>query len=597
MEQFKEAKRLYQTKQYNLAISAFSELTDDPDLGSYASFYYALASHEEGYHQQSLSMMKQLLQRYPRWDKIQEVLYWAAHESFEQKNYEQGVQYLISLEGMDWDQEQSQKLLKYHLEDLNIGQLESLYDKFPEHEQIAFYYATKIYSQPAGVRNTTRLAELTDKFQFEILELINTELENEFKEKYTIAAVLPFMYTSLSNPIPVMRNRLVMDLYQGMKLAVEELNSKGNSIELVTFDTKKSGEVTSRFLDELEKVDLIVGPLYPGPVEVISKFSSEKKINMINPLTENDEYMGDNPFAFLFKPSYQTSAKKLAEWAKVNIPEDKRSTVVYFDRTERDSLFAQQYVSIIEEDSFDILDFRSLDDIDSKELLDILVEQYEEIYEKEVADSIAEISGRFIKFRKMRKEEEEDEELELPYFYDEEDEEREDKLIAYENKFVIRKDSIHHIMLAARSNVVANNIISAVASRGDSIMLYGYSNWLDFKTTNYQQLEDLEVQMVYPGYIDRHTFGFEEVESLFKASCNVVPSEYHYMGYELIHFLGNALKNYGKYFQTGFSENSYFPGKLSDGFSYKGANDNQIVPIVMVKDLEIKSINKEDYAN
>ena len=594
LNQYKEARRLFDIFQYNDAIGAFSELTDDPYVGNYASFYYAIASHKEGYHHQSLNMFKQILSRYPNWDQTPEVLYWAALESFEVDNYRQGIQYLVSLEKLT-DEFDTRELYLAYLMPLNNLELEGLYQEFPENRELAFILSRKLLDQPFGQRNNTLLNELTEKFEFEVLNLINPGLKNEFKEKYTVALVLPFMFSSLDNPVPVMRNSLVMDLYQGMSLANKDLDSLGIDLDLKIFDTRKSGEVTRKLLDDLRNADLIVGPFYPDPIEVVREFSMKQKINMINPLTENADYIGDNIFSFLFKPSYLTTARKMGEWAVKNLKAP--GTLIYYDRNERDSLFAEEYAAVIQKDSFEILDFRSMDDLASKEFLDVYSEQYEEFYPKEEADSIAELGNRFIKTRRLRNEELKEDQFKELLFYDEEDEQKETPLVAYENKFVIPKDSISHIMLASRSNVIVNNILSAVATRGDSIQLYGYGDWLEFKTANYQQMQDLDIQMAYPSFMDKGAYNYEELQQRFIDHYQTVPSEFHFMGYEVIRFLGKILQKNGKYFQNGFAEDKYVPGYLSEGFDYQGANDNQVVPMVGVRDLEIKSINRNEYAN
>lgn len=594
LDQYKEAKRLFDLGQYQDARGAFGELVNDPGLGNYASFYYGVASHQLNNHQQSLDMFKQILSRYPKWEQVPEVLYWAALESFEVQSYEQGILYLVSLEDRSTDFD-IQAFYNKYIQPLEVNKLKELYYKFPVNRYLGNILAKKILQQPFSERDNALLSDLTKKFNLDVLNLINPNLENEFKQKYTVGVVLPFMFSSLEDPLPVMKNKLVMDLFLGMQLANEDLRNSGINLEFRLFDTRKSGEVTSSFLDELKNSDLIIGPFYPDPIDVIREFSYKQKINMINPLTENAAYIGDNPFAFLFKPSYITSARKFAEWTKQNV--EGKNTLIYFGGNERDSLFAEAYAATLAEDSFNILEFRSLDDQGSKEFLDKYIEQYEKYFYKEIADSLMELDNRNIKVRRLRREEEKDPYLKSFSFYNEEDEDEEIRLIAYENKYKIPKDSIHQILVASGSNVIVNNVLSAVATRNDSIRLFGYGEWLEFKTANYQQFERLDIQMVNPLFIDENSYNYEDLYQRFIDTFQCVPSDFHFIGYEFTYFIGNILDKNGKYFQNGLASDKYVKGYLSEGFNFQGANDNQVVPVVGVRDLEVKSLNREEYEN
>jgi hypothetical protein len=424
---------------------------------------------------------------------------------------------------------------------------------------------------------------------------MDIELPTVYKDEYKVALVLPFMFESIENPIPVIRNTLVLDVYQGIKLAKEELSAKGINIRLFTFDTKKSEKETRKFLNDLRGMDLIIGPFYPGPVKVISDFSKQEKINIINPLTENVEYMDGNPFAFLFKPSFITTAEKSAEWLIANQP--RKNVLILFDQNDRDSLFAQQAKLLLEADSFNILRFQSVTDQSSKFLLDSLIEKYEEYYPKKVADSIAELDNRFIKTRRLRSEELKKGFEEYPYFYEEDDIRQERKLIAYEEKFEVPGDSIHTILAITKSNSIANNIISIVASRNDSIMLVGFGDWLEFKSLNYQQMDNLNTKFMAPGFIDKSTVLYQQTRDKFRVSYRKLPSEFDLVGYELMMLLGDSMDKYGKYWQKGLYNKGFISGILSEGLDYTNSNDNQVVPIVEIENLTLKTINKSQYAN
>ena len=341
---------------------------------------------------------------------------------------------------------------------------------------------------------------------------------------------------------------------------------------------------------------MVVGPLYPDPIRAVREFSREMRVNMINPLSSNEEYIGDNPFAYLFRPGYTTMARQLATYAAQL--HDNPYALVYFSPNERDSLFATSYRQVLESYGKEVLAFSSLDELQARALLDTLTEQFEEYYPKHMLDSLTELEGRFIKTRRMRTEEEEagweDPEVALPWFYEKDEDgnvlDDSVKVVAYENKFTVVRDSIGSIMIASRSNTIINNIISALAAREDSTGVYGYGDWFDFKVVNYELLERLQVKLALPEHLDRSSYRYDDLTERFTDSYRGLPSEFHYHGYEFAMFLGDKLHRYGKYFQNGFLREGKMQGIMTPGYDFSGTNDNQVVPIVTIRNYNIELV-------
>ena len=47
------------------------------------------------------------------------------------------------------------------------------------------------------------------------------------------------------------------------------------------------------------------------------------------------------------------------------------------------------------------------------------------------------------------------------------------------------------------------------------------------------------------------------------------------------------MQKHGKYFQRGLIEDEFIEGEVMNGLRYGGYNDNQIVPILTLKNLEL----------
>ncbi|MDH5607916.1 MAG: ABC transporter substrate-binding protein [Cyclobacteriaceae bacterium] len=592
-----EAKRLYQTGDYRAAKGAFEMLSTDSELGAFASFYYALSAYQLGELFEANLMWRQVLVYYPNWKQLREVLYWLVKVNFELKKFDEALQYLSAYTQQTTSNDVEKEFVTLYLGEQPLDIIQPLYTKYPAIKSLAVLLAIRLREQPYATRDQELLDELIRANSLSSLALLGDEVVNEMKEAYDVAVLLPFLFESLDNPLPVVRNTLVMDLYQGMLLAQKHLGDQGVKINLYPYDTRKSGAETMKIFDDITGADLIIGPLYSGPVQEVLRFSRDQKINVINPLSGNSGYLDENPFSYLARPTYETMAIKMAEY--VAEQHYKRTAFVYFGKSERDSLFAYSYKATLENNNVKVLDFKSLTDASAKELMDKLVNQSEKPYPKAVADSIAKIQGRFIKTRRHREGESE----KIPFYYEQTnngqpvDVRRAIKWVDYEMVFDVKKDTVGHIMVASQSNGVVNNLISAVAARGDSTGLYGYGNWFDLKVINYSLLDQLDVKLAMPEYVNKSGSAFSAFEREIRNTYHSYPSEYHVAGYELLMYAGRMMKRYGKYFQSGLSKEGVWPGVLQLGVDYRGGNDNQVVPIVEIKNHVILPVTNETNAD
>ena len=91
-----------------------------------------------------------------------------------------------------------------------------------------------------------------------------------------------------------------MDLYSGITFGLENNDSIQNNIEILSFDTRRDPNVIKKLIDDgsLETIDVIIGPLYSKPIEIIKQYCLENKKIMINPLSSNNKIIDDNNIVF-----------------------------------------------------------------------------------------------------------------------------------------------------------------------------------------------------------------------------------------------------------------------------------------------------------
>ena len=594
--EYLEAKRLYQINDYVSAESAFRSLETDPVFGAYAGFFRGLSLFKQGQFTEANLIWMKVRGDYPSWEKEIELLYWLSVSSFEMKDFDNGLNYLTQYTNRSLNVNLAEQLIPFYLGEMEVNRLVRLQDKYNDLRPLANLLAVKINQEAGSERNEQLFNELITKYELPIQSVMALDVSNVKKSVYDVAVVLPFVFDGLQNPTATIRNTLVMDLYQGIQLAVDELEKQGVFVRLHAFDSYKEADSVMQYESELATMDLIIGPLYPGPIEAVKTISRTYKINMISPLTSNSSYMDGNPYAFMAKASYETLAKRLAEF--VASQDHKKSAFIYFSKDERDSLFAENYKEHITSRGIDVLAFKSVDALGAKKELDLLTEVYEHYYSKSEGDSIAELEGRFVKTRKLREEEKKDSLL-MAYSYYELDEngmltnqESPVRMLSYEEKLKVDKDTVGHLLIVSRSMSIYNNFVSAKAARQDSMGIYGYTNWFDNKLVNYNLMDQVDAKVAVTEHLDQSSDAYVSFRDSVISSIQKMPSEYHVQGYDLMYYLGHMLWNHGKYFQFGAYTSGRVMGPFMQGYEFSGANDNQIVPILQLEDYFIEVINR-----
>lgn len=600
--EYLEAKRLFNNGQYTSAKGAFGSLTEDPDLGVYASFYYALSAYNQGDFNSAFDMWNQLLVKNPKWEKKGEILFWLAYANLEREQFDKGINYAAELTAYTNDDQSEKELFGKFIQPLGLAKVKSIYDRNTENQFLALTYLQKLQMQSYENRDFKLIDELNKKWSLEAQDYAFSTRPKVLRDNYRIGVALPFMYDE-NNLEWSVRNTLVMDMYQGMRLAESELQSSGIQISLVPIDTKKDEEVTIKALESLNNspVDLIIGPLYPKPLSAVQEYSFSNQINMINPLSSNSQIISENPYAFLFKPTYETTARALARKASKDF--SNKNAMIFYENNARDSLFAAIYKQEIEAYGFNVVWYQELTKENAKSVLDTLIDQYEVFYTKEEADSIIEIPQRYVKERRVRMDElnriKKFKEGKTPWdslFYLPVTINDEGKETTYYEKFLyIKQDSLGHILGATRKNFIANNLISAVETMGDSTVIYGFGEWLDFTMVSLDQLERINVEMIDMDFVETSSAPYRDFRKKITEKYAILPSKYHLIGYELVMQVGTLLDQYGVYFQNQLRKGEYYSGFVGEGLRYGAENDNQIVPIIKFENAELKVVNRALY--
>ena len=566
-ETFIKGKKFFYQKNYSEAIFYFDSLgSSDNEFKIYSIYYSGLCDFNLNKLESAQRKFEDIKSNHLRWPQIDEVNYWLVRLLLEKNEYEFSFKTFSDIKSNNIKNE-LYNFLDQKVEKINdFNKLRKWHEIYPNNNVISKYFGRKLLNEPLDKNIINKIQNILSNVSKENLFIDN---ENYI---FKIAVLLPFMYNENDNLSIIIKNKFIMDLYNGMRIAINHLDSLGVNIKLYPYDTKRDPNVVKDILksSSFNKMDLIIGPLYTSPVKLVSQYCLENKIFMINPLSNNNEIIDNNKYSMLFLPSNKTLAIKAAYYARKKFNKNKNA-IIFYENNKVDSLIASIYENEMESYGFNFIYKQKVNLEDSRLILDSLTNSYELMLSKQEADSISEIPGRVVK--------------------DGRGIEKLDTIYKYEEKFYIDDDSIGHVFTVSSNSLLSSNTLSAVDVRNDTISVLGFDDWLNYDVNTFDQLKRLDVSFISTKYINFNSEISNFIKDKFINSYAEVPSENLFIGFGLINMIGKIVDKYGSYFQFGLRNENLIEGDVFESFQYNFMNDNQFVPILKIIDSELKIDN------
>jgi Periplasmic binding protein len=546
-KQYFNAKALFREGKYNLAMESFKPLMPydkSNQFSEYATFYYALAAYNLGYKALAKTNLNQIKLLHPIWDKMDDVNFWIGKINLEDKDYFQGLKVLASIQDRNLKQTVESIKAKSLNEITDAETLKMMREEYPKDQVVSTALAKALSKNLSNLEDKNLLELLIKEFSLKRIDFIPEAPKTFFKDVYTVSVLLPFMVNTLDPAPTLKRNQNVLDLYEGMKLAVDTLSKQGIKISLRAYDTERNVEKIKKILntDELKNTDLIVGPFFQEENKPISDFSTANKINTFNPLHNNSELIGVNPYGFLYQPSLEAIGKKsgefLASYAR------KKNCMIFYGTSRRDSVLVANFILAASEKGLKIVSSNRLTREGSRIVLTTLA---------------------------------------TPTEYDE---------FRYAKQFTLKRDSLGCIFVASDDALIYAKVISSIETRGDQITVLGSENWLDQNTVDLEKFQNLPVVLTAPNFAGLEKPANRAFIKKFVKTHGRAPSGYANIGYDLMLFLGNQLKKNGVYFQEGLGKAGIIPGNLTEGYNYQFGRSNELIPFVKFEQGKMKVIEK-----
>jgi tetratricopeptide (TPR) repeat protein len=534
-QQYVNGKNFFMEAKYNLAMETLKKVipydASNP-YSQYASFYYSISAYRQGYLSVAKDMLNQIKKLYPSWDKVEEVNFWLGTIHMDKREYFQALNLWRGIQDPSIKKDIDGLKKKYLSEIDDPETLRMMTEEYPDDRLVGYALAQSLAKNLSDPLARDQFEETVKKYRLKRADFINEAPPTYFKDVYTVSTLYPFMLKTLEPTPSRKRNQLILDLYEGMKLAVDTLSKKGIVISLRAYDTERSPSTLKRLLEteELLNSDLIIGPFFPDENTLVLDFSMKNRINMFKPFTNNLEMIGVNEFGYLFQPSYETIGQKSAGFVADHVSQ-RKNCMVFYGPTKKDSILAASFVLKASESGLRVVASQRIN---------------------------KDATGTIIKS------------LATPTEFDE-----------WKNpiEFELKKDSIGSIYVASDDALIYSKVISSVETRGDSILVVGSESWLNQAAMDYDKLQSLGIVLSAPNFTSPNNPYNRAFIRKYLRTHGQFPSEYAKLGYELMLFLGNSLHEHGVYFQEAFSTTT-LRGYLYEGHNYQFSHDDQLVPFV-----------------
>ena len=555
---YSTAKLLMQQGKFGLAEQSFKKLlsTDESNaLVPYAMYYMAFSAYKAGNISYARDAFLQLTVKYETWSKIDAAYLWLAQIGFEQSGAFKGMLYASKITKGPY-LVKSNKLIESAVKHTTIDTLAPLHEEYPTNRIVAEAYATVLSRLPNSPETTDTLNKIIDEFGFDREKFSKIPLSH-VKEHYDIGLVLPLFIDRLEATGKYLKKSLAIDIYEGAQMAANDVDS--TLFTLHVFDSKTDSLQMERLFMEggLEKMDVVLGPLYPTPVSQMQRYASEHQSNFVNPTSSNPEISESSPYAFLSRASATDLAILAADYIKTQ-PVNK-NLFIYYGTSEVDSISAHVYKASMEADSFNVISIQRIGSENRRQVYDGLT------VSKTVVDraKLARMSREEIRRA-----------IQLPTT----------------DSLLIQPDSIGHIFIASSDPTLPTEAMSAIISRGDSIKIMGVGNWFEQENAGLSIMEGLGVTLAISAFDDVSSPEYRLLTERYIEKYRKRPGKYFFRGYFAMKFITESLKHYGTYFQNGYRAK----GNFDTSMDFADSNDNKAIYIIKMVDNQIQKMEIEE---
>ncbi len=549
-------KELYKEGRYGAAAQVFLPLTAETSYNSFskpASYLYALSAMKDGDTESAKSMCLQLLQRYPDWDQKDEVYYLLSNIYFEQQKPRLALQFLNKVQGL---RKETESLKINYLQNFNpLDTLKALQKDYPEDVCIAQVLAKRLAVMSLDEKSRMLLFFLVQEYKLDVENLFQKR-PSVLKPAYNIAVLFPFQLNEIDARSGKRSNQYVLDFYEGIRMAVDSLEDKGIKANVYTYDTEKDITILNSILNlpEMASMDMIIGPVFPVQIPLVTEYCKRNSIINISPFSANSKIIENNEFSLLFQPTLELQAGAVARYASENfkydssyvinytpprhapkhkekeLAEGKKKVIIFYGNEVKDSLLAFHHKDSCSKNGLEVVHLEKIT--------------------RDRVGLLRTILGDTLKLGKC-----------------------------------------NHVFATTSDEVVAANIMSLMEISRQTTPLITRADWLDFNLIAFEQFEKRNVFFIHTDYYDFSNPVYRSFKNAWIGRTHIYPSIHSLQGYELMMYFGQALGQYGTYFKNNLDLAGFTRGVIFQGFDYTHSYSNKYVPLTRFRDKYLVLVN------
>lgn len=371
---------------------------------------------------------------------------------------------------------------------------------------------------------------------------------------YDVAIMLPFMLDENDNfraKCPPVGDcpfygytMMAINMERGIMMAVDSLRKAGLSVNIHVYDTEKDTTNINEILakPEMEKMDMIFGPLYPRQIKIVAEYAKEHKIQNVIPVPVSNKALYRNPYLSKYVTSTPTQVNKLGEYV-ANRFSNANVIAIKNKSDKQDAFYFDEFVA-------------SYNNAASKNPT---------IFTKQVLTAEMSTSS---------------------------------KLTAVESKL---HDTALNVIVVPSEELghVSNFVTKLVATSNRNpyskykYQIVGLEDWIDFETIDEKYKSRFNLNVVTSGFIDYNNPNVKKFVKEFRTEYGVVPDKYAINGFDAAFTNLSGLLLYG----TAFAQNYHLldTNGYSSGSEYKSVEpgsgyENQAVYFLEYNDYQVKVI-------
>ena len=523
---YEQAKTELKNKNFDKGMDLFKQVANQKGnpQNINAIYFYAYCALKQKQYWSANHYLNKIIENNPEWNKLNEVYYLQTQMAFEKHEYS---------EALKISQKVKSKFLKTDLNNmkssfLNYPSLKDtlviLQKKYQNDTCIASILFGLVKDE-SGWKNKSLTKNLIEKYGFKDIQIpkpekIEEEEEEEEqqqvikKDTVSIAIVLPFNLSENIKDNMIKNDLYLYDLYTGIKLATDSMRKTGAKIRLTAYDYGQDSTGFYTLIDkpEMTQYDILIGPIQNSFASKISMFAEKNKTLVINPLSSNIKFTEGSNWSYLYKPSSETQAIEAARFAFNNFKPKK--ALIISGKGTKDSLNAILFQKSFESIGGKIIGKTSL-----------------------TVGTLAKISNVFTKKN---------------------------------------LDSTGCIYVSNNEQYLAVNILKKITELNYTTPLLVSPEWLEFQSFDFQQMQKQNFHFIAHDYIDYQNDTVVSITDYLKSQTNSLPSQYTYLGFELIYQISALVKNDSTFFkQPNFKDKFTNEGLLHHGLDYRRGKDNR----------------------